>query len=75
MGGYIQSTDLYPNGIRLWICQTGSLGIWMGYHCYLLRNSLTHIEALRAWPYDVHLTCRCKYCRYIRMYRRYNGRI
>lgn len=60
---------------RVFICKTGGLALWMGLGNAALvpeQRRMTRaeeIKQLRAFPYKPDASCRCKDCRYLRIYR------
>lgn len=64
-------------GRSYYICQTAGYDLWLGLrfisiHAFEERGP-THNEykeAYQAFPFEIKESCRCKQCRYTRMYRR-----
>lgn len=66
---------------RSYICQTGSLSLWIavmsmkfdstGYRIPFTREE--DMKLIRDFPYDFDPKCRCKWCRYGRMTRNWSN--
>jgi hypothetical protein len=56
---------------RIFICKTPGLSLWIALHnprVSFREDADWERKALKAWTYPVDSKCRCRYCRYLRIF-------
>ncbi len=64
---------------RFYMCQTGSLDLWTALNTVNIRvleerspTNKEYTDILRSFPYEISKTCRCRDCRYLRIFGKKN---